>query len=262
MGSMLLLIAIVLHLSLAAWFLYYLLTHDKGNREPTWALVVSCLLGIISIVLALIGNGAWADYYFGIAQQTHTLGDAWAGAWRVGVVEEVAKALPVGLFIFRRRFFNESTDGVIYFGLAALVFGTLENIMYSLSEGGETGIVRIFMTPFLHVALTAAFGYYVARWRLGLSAFWKAALVFIGAILVHAIYDASLLAMPTSAWLGLVSLTLSLSTTIGIFLIYAHAHKSDLTLGLATDGVRAFCRSCGRPNPQHDLYCSVCGKKA
>lgn len=262
MKGMLLLISIALHLSLAAWLLHYLLSHDKGNREPTWALVVACLLGIVSVILAIIGNQLFSNTDYETAKATHTLLDAWAAGWRIGLVEELAKAVPVGLFIFRRRFFNESTDGVIYFGLAALVFGALENIIYAVGSGGGVGIVRLFMTPFLHVSLTALVGYYVARWRLGQSPVWKAGLALLGAIAIHAVYDASIFALQSNYWLFLITLALSFSTTIGIFIVYARAHRSDLALGLATDGARTFCRHCGRPNPHHDLYCSACGHKA
>lgn len=252
---------IVIHIVISIWLMWSFVKGDRGNPEPIWAIVTVAALGILSTVLAMIGNELFSSHYFALAEAGGAWSPAWSGAWRVGVVEEGVKILPVLVFIYRRRFFDEHADGVIYFGIAGLAFGLVENIIYS-SGGGSAGLARLIFTPFFHGATTSLAGYFIARTKLRTGSIWRALMAIVAMILLHGLYDASLTSAVLYPWLLLVALAISVSTTVGVFFVYCHARRADYRLGLARAGVRKFCRACGAPNPKETLYCPRCGQRA
>ena len=72
----------------------------------------------------------------------------------VGIIEEAVKFLPLLVWLWRKPYFTERTDGVIYFALGGLGFGFAENILYTLADGAGTGIGRLIIVSFFHAALT------------------------------------------------------------------------------------------------------------
>jgi len=67
--------------------------------------------------------------------------------------------------VFFRRYFDDILDGIVFAGVIALGFATVENVLYygrGITEGGETLgallILRGVMSPFAHVSFTAMTG--------------------------------------------------------------------------------------------------------
>lgn len=253
------LIAILMLLGLT-WFLtWYLLSKDKGEREPTGALWAALGFG----ALGLIPSGILELQLLpedDLLHATLSTGQILLVALAVGIIEEVCKYLPLALFLWKKRYFNEHTDGILYFALAGLGFGLPENILYTLSFGGETGIARVILTPFFHAATTACVGYALIQAKLHGRRFW-ASLPMLGAmILAHGLYDFGLLSR--QGLFALASLVITGGLTATIFTLGTVAKSRDQELGLSVVGVNTFCRSCGAPNPKKLLYCSRCGRRA
>jgi|JI6StandDraft_1071083.scaffolds.fasta_scaffold02392_15 RsiW-degrading membrane proteinase PrsW (M82 family) len=243
-----------------AWGLaYYLLEKDKGEREPTGALWAAFGFG----ALALIPTGI-LEYFFtsdSLLEAAHTMpqGMIFREAMLVGIIEEACKFLPLAVFIYKKRYFNEHTDGIIYFALAGLGFGLPENIMYTLSYGGEA-LGRLVLTPFFHAATTAFVGYYLIRCKVRKRPLFTVAVALAAMMILHGLYDFGLMSGVSAYAIGSLAITISLS--VFIFAVSGHAKTRDQKMGLSVVGHNVFCRSCGFPNPKRHLYCTRCGRHA
>ncbi len=248
---------ILAFLLLAAVFAGFLLKRDKGEREPVGALWTAFGLGALGVVLA-----GGIEYFVlpDIFTEKQTLGTlAWV-ALSIGIIEELCKFLPLLWFLYRKRYFNEHTDGVIYFALAGLGFGLPENIIYTIQFGAETGWARLVMTPLFHAATTGLIGYAVSRHKIDGMPLRRVVYMAVAVIGLHALYDFGLFS--TIPLLVVVSVMTTLGLGVGLFLLLVHARSLDQLKGLSVVGHNNFCRSCGTANPKHNLYCSHCGKRA
>lgn len=252
-------IIILLFLAMAAGFARYLVKRDQGEREPVRALWVAFSFGLVGIVVA-----AALESYL-LPTEAIEAGSLGLGAlgWAVlaiGLIEELCKSVFLIWYIYGKRYFNEHTDGVIYFALAGLGFGLPENILYTYQFGAGTGMLRVVMTPLFHAATTALVGYALVKVKLG-KASKRSVLLMLGWVIgLHALYDFGLLS--GDPLFALVSIMITLGLAVGIFLLFLHARSLDQLQGLSVVGHNNFCRSCGTPNPNHKLYCSHCGKRA
>ncbi len=255
---MMLFLVTLVFIGLAAGLAWFLLAHDHGEKEPVAALWMAAGMGVIGAVLAgilenkLLPN---ASFLPGTAQ-----GSLMVSALSVAFIEEVCKFVPLAVVLYGRRYFNEHTDGILYFALAGLGFGLPENILYTVQFGAHTGLIRLFLTPLFHAATTGTVGYFLAKRKLaGRSALgvWPA---LAGVIALHGLYDFGLAS--GSVIYAATALLITLLTSAGLFLLFMKAGQRDQQLGLSVVGHNNFCRSCGFPNPQHHLYCAHCGKNA
>ncbi len=252
-------IVIYMFVGLAWGLAYYLLEKDKGEREPMSALWAAFGFGVLS----LIPTGV-LEYFFTSenlldAAKTMPQGVIFREAMIVGIVEEACKFLPLAFYIYKKRYFNEHTDGIIYFALAGLGFGLPENIMYTLSYGGEA-LGRLILTPFFHAATTAFVGYYLVRCKLRKKPLITAGIALIAMMVVHGLYDFGLISGNGAYIVGSLAITISLS--VFVFVVAGHAKGRDQKMGLSVVGHNAYCRSCGYPNPKRNLYCTQCGRHA
>jgi hypothetical protein len=60
----------------------------------------------------------------------------------------------------------------------------------------------------------------------------------------------------------IMSLSITFGVSAGLFVLFLKANQHDQDKGISAVGHNAFCRSCGTPNPKHNLYCAHCGKNA
>jgi RsiW-degrading membrane proteinase PrsW (M82 family) len=177
----------------------------------------------------------------------------------IGVIEELCKFLPLAVWVYGKRYFNEHTDGVIYFALAGLGFGLPENILYTLQFGTDAK-VRLILTPLFHAATTGLVGYYLIKNKLSHKRVTVITLPLGAAILLHSLYDFGLLSQKPV--LQVLSLLITFGLSAGLFVCFLKATQQDQDAGLSAVGHNSFCRSCGWANPQHHLYCTHCGKNA
>jgi RsiW-degrading membrane proteinase PrsW (M82 family) len=109
---------------------------------------------------------------------------------RVALVEELFKLLPVWLFVYRSREFNEPMDGIVYMVACALGFATVENALYALQGGGGLLFLRAFTSTLAHVGFSGLLGYTlgVAKFRRHGRA-WRVLGAFAAVVVLHGVYD-------------------------------------------------------------------------
>jgi RsiW-degrading membrane proteinase PrsW (M82 family) len=258
-------LVIGLHVAVALLLVYLFLRNGRGRREPKKALLEAAGLGAAGMIAAGIleavfaGSKVNANMHF----LAHGAGAVWPAVWLfllVGTIEELVKLLPLTWFVYRRPYFSEHTDGIIYFGFAGLAFGLLENIMYTVTFGAGTGLGRLVMTPYFHASLTGIAGFYIASRKIRHIPMTQVVGAIGVLILLHALYDFCL--ESGNPLLVLVALQVTGVLVVGLFWFLHLARSLDEKLGLAATHIDKFCPHCGRPNTNRSRYCEHCGQLA
>jgi RsiW-degrading membrane proteinase PrsW (M82 family) len=224
---MLLFVLLLIFIAIAAGLAWFLIAEDHGEKEPVGALWMAAGFGLLGAVVASLLESR-------LISANHLLpgtpyGTLLVAALAVGVIEEACKFVPLALVIYKRRYFNEYTDGVIYFALAGLGFGLPENLLYTLQFGTKTGLVRVLMTPLFHAATTGLVGYALVKRKLAGRSLLGIWLPLAGVIVLHGMYDFGL--SSGSAPYAIGSLLVTLGATIGFFVAYLRAAENDQARG-------------------------------
>lgn len=170
------------------WFIYL---RDKYDKEPFKALVKAFLLGMAVTLPAMIlqwGGFTLLNHLMQATGWTYYIVFAFLV---VALGEETCKYFMLRYYAFPRPFFNEPFDGIIYGVMVAMGFATVENIVYVVQRGYETGFLRMFLSVPAHATFGILMGYYV-----GLAKFTSRGhsvqLMVRGlllAVLFHGLYD-------------------------------------------------------------------------
>jgi protease PrsW len=131
---------------------------DRYDPEPLWLLALSFAWGaLVAIIFSATVNDLMAMMF----------GQLVAGVISAPVFEEGSKGVGLLiLLIFFRRHFDDILDGIVFAGIIALGFATVENVLYygrALLEGGFGALAVLFflrgvLSPFAHVTFTAMIG--------------------------------------------------------------------------------------------------------
>jgi RsiW-degrading membrane proteinase PrsW (M82 family) len=213
------------------------LSHGRGAQEPKRALVEAFGFGLlgfgIAMVLELIfvGDPSQVKHFASHGKQATEL--AAISFLVVGLIEELAKLLPLTWFVYKRPYFNTPTDGIIYYAFAGLGFGLLENILYTLTMGPAVGIARLILMPYFHAALTGIAGFYIVSHKLRRVSYLHVVAAIIVLVALHGLYDFLL----ESGNIGLILLALPILALIvtGLFRYMAKARKLDQELSLTVE---------------------------
>ncbi len=255
---MLLFILLLFFVGVAGGLAWFLITHDHGQKEPVGMLWAAVILGVIGGFIAGNIEGMLID-----SKDLLPGGSTDAllvATLTVGIIEEACKFIPLAVIIYHKRYFNEHTDGIIYFALVGLGFGLPENILYTVQYGAKTGLTRVILTPLFHAAITGIVGFYFIKRKLAGKSWYGIVPVLIAAMVLHGLYDFGL--SSGSGVYAALSVLITLVMSAALFVFYVRATELDQDRGLSVVGHNAFCRSCGHPNPKHHLYCTQCGKNA
>lgn len=232
MGNLALFIfTILLYMGLAVFLVWYLVSRDRGQKEPPVALWVAAMYGLLAVVLAYFINSlslGQADIAANLSAVPAL--DTWFYAMRIGFTEEILKFLPLAVYLYGREYFNEHTDGVIYFAIVGLAFGLLEDILY-LVQSGDNSIIRVIFGGFFHAATTALVGFYLARKKIQSKSIWLPILALIAASLIHALYD--FLLFRGGIVLVVAALVIVVLVNVGLFITYQLAKEFDQSIGLS-----------------------------
>lgn len=248
-----------LFFGIGLWLAFYLLRKDRGSKEPLAAIWAAVGFGFVAVILASIINELLIPIKITELNQV-PLGQLFFAMLIVGFTEEAVKFLPLAFFIYKKPYFNEYTDGIIYFALSGLTFGVIENFLYSTTLGAGAGIGRLILTPFFHASGTAIIGFYLIKSKLKHSGLATVAYAYIGVAVLHGIYNFGLGSQIPE--LVVLSLMISALLTMSIFILMSHANELDKSNNLSASGANNFCRNCGAANEKNNLYCNNCGKRA
>ncbi len=243
---------------MAVSLVIYFVKSDKGEKEPIPALWLAAGFGLAGTLLAMVLE----NYLLTIKNPgpNNSIPSLILTAVLVGLIEETCKFAPLAIYIYRKRYFNEHTDGLIYFAIAGLSFGLPENILYTIAFGSSAGLSRLILTPFFHAAITAAVGFYLVKLKLSGKSPFKVIPILLIAATVHAIYDFGLFS--GRVIFALISYIITFGVTIYLFYLYFKANDLDKIKGLSAVGHNNYCRNCGKRNKGNLLYCARCGLRA
>lgn len=192
-------IASVIAFTPAIIYLMPLLWLDRYDSEPFWLLALAFAWGaLVAVIVSFIINTAIG---VGVGSIDPNLG-AFAGAViSAPIFEEGSKGIGVVLLlIFFRKYFDDILDGIVFAGVIALGFATVENVLYygrAILQGGIPALLVIFvmrgiLSPFAHVTFTSMTGIGCGISRESHNKFVRILLPMVGycaAVALHAIWN-------------------------------------------------------------------------
>lgn len=169
----------------------YIIFKDQYNREPRRYLIISFLLGMLSVLpaLGLEISASQITSNFPAFFKT-TAGIAINAYVFVALPEEIWKFLMLLWYAYRKKEFDEPFDGIVYAVMVGMGFATVENISYVSQYGLMTGIMRLFLAVPAHASFAIIMGYFMGKARF--SAQKQRFLLFFGlfwATVFHGSYD-------------------------------------------------------------------------
>ncbi len=139
---------------------------DRYDPEPLWLLALAFAWGaLVAVVVSFIVNTLIGTVV--ALSVSPAAGEIVGAVISAPIFEEGSKGLGlVILLVFFRRYFDDILDGIIFAGIIALGFATVENILYyggGLAKGGAPNLAILFvlrgiMSPFAHVTFTSMTG--------------------------------------------------------------------------------------------------------
>lgn len=214
----------------------YFLSSERGAKEPKKALWIALGFGILSTTLIHFT-------FLSLNLQPPTLSTTVGGLpvffliiLSAASIEEIFKFTPLALFIYKKEYFSEHTDGIIYLAIAGLTFGVLERIAYmlladTLSMGLKIGYSGLFYFPIFHGTTTGIVGYFLARQKISNGSLGKTVLALITVSFIHAFSNFSMFyGGPIFSTLPFFLKTI---LVLALFLYFRKAKKEDLAHGLS-----------------------------
>ncbi len=195
---------LILAYSPALFIMWYVYHKDRIEPEPKFYVLVTFLFGsLISTSLSILVERSMSEFQVFILAP---------------FVEEIAKMLAL-LIPYRRGMFDGIMDGVVYGVAAGLGFASFENLIYGVSYGFETAMIRAFLTPIAHSAFTSITGV-----GFGLKSEGKTSSIFPYLILASMFH----LAWNTSAITGVFTLTLFGANILLLYILIKIGMREDV----------------------------------
>ena len=196
----------VLAIAPSVFLLWHFYHADKYKHESKRLLGGTFLLGAVSVIPAYFIETVFT-------QPSPDSGFLAIFAYFVlciGLVEELMKFLSVRIYAYRSEEFDEPMDGIVFGVAAALGFATVENILYVLSTGIWTAVLRAVLSVPAHAFYGAILGFYLGEAKSrGRPLLALKGLVF--AALLHGLFDTlstvtpvpliTLVSLPALVWI-------------------------------------------------------------
>jgi RsiW-degrading membrane proteinase PrsW (M82 family) len=174
-------------------WLFFWLREDNLHPGPRLAIALTFLLGMLSVALAIYGEGVSAAFFKSQTEQYIV----WAA------IEEIVKGLAVLLIFLFSKQIEEPIDCMIYFLTAALGFAAVENsffLLNPLSNGNISASIAVGDFRFMGATLVHTVGSALIGFCIGLAFYrgvWAkigmAVIGLIGAVAVHSAFNLSVL---------------------------------------------------------------------
>jgi RsiW-degrading membrane proteinase PrsW (M82 family) len=181
-------------------YLFPLIWLDRYDPEPLWLLALAFAWGaLVAVIFSIVVNSVIA-----VAVEANLgmeAGQIAGGVLSAPIFEEASKGFGVLLLlIFFRKYFDDILDGIVFAGVIALGFATVENVQYygaALGQAGFGGLIVLFfmrgiLSPFAHVTFTSMTGIGCGIARESHNTFVRIAAPFLGycgAVLLHAFWN-------------------------------------------------------------------------
>lgn len=171
----------------------YIFYKDVFNREPSFNLIISFLLGCASILPAIGFEKAFAYTMDGTITGLAIFAYA-----VVAFSEESSKFLGLRLYSYPQKSFDEPLDGIVYSLMVSMGFATAENIKYVVEAESvygsamalEIGLKRMLTAVPAHATFAVVMGYFVGKAKFDSKNSLKLMLMgLLGAIFLHGTYD-------------------------------------------------------------------------
>ncbi len=203
-------IATIIAFTPAFIYLFPLLWLDRFDPEPPW-LIAMCFVwgGAVAILVSAIVNDLVGMAAF-ISTGSPDLAMVASAVISAPLIEESTKGIALLiLLIGLRRYFDDMLDGIVFAGIIALGFATVENILYygrGIDEAVQTyGVtsdaaysflglftLRGILSPWAHVLFTAMIGIGCGLARESHSWFVRIVAPIVGwlfAVILHAVWN-------------------------------------------------------------------------
>ncbi len=121
----------------------------------------------------------------------------------IALTEELMKFVAMRYYLFPKPFFDERMDGIVYGGMLAMGFATLENILYATDLGLETAILRMFTSVPAHGVFGVLMGYYIGKAKFEkTNRMRNLTLAFVVPFLLHGLFDFCILQLNYDLLMG------------------------------------------------------------
>jgi RsiW-degrading membrane proteinase PrsW (M82 family) len=223
---MLTLICLYLFLASAIFLPVFFLKRHPGSREPKKALWgVPIGFGLLAIIAGSILNEIFIPLDPTSADKiTLPIAGLFVATIGVGIIEEACKFWPAAFFLHKKSYFDQYTDGMIYFGFIGLFFGLIEDVMYLSILGPGTGFARIIIALYFHAALTGILGFYFAGNNIKGKPLYKILGPFFIIAGIHGFYDFCLM---SESILILTGVAIGIGLNVALFIYFNKAVKLD-----------------------------------
>jgi RsiW-degrading membrane proteinase PrsW (M82 family) len=204
------LLATVIAFTPAVIYALPLIWLDRFDPEPPWLVALAFSWGAcVAVFVSLIVNTVFgAVVYAGTG--VPELADIAGAVISAPVIEEASKGVGLLLLlVLFRRYFDDILDGIVFGGIIALGFATVENVLYygsgidrAITEYGLTSTaalsflflfaLRGILSPWAHVTFTAMIGIGCGVSRESHNWFVRIAAPIAGyivAVILHAIWN-------------------------------------------------------------------------
>lgn len=235
----------------------YIYKKDK-EKEPKQLLRKLFLFGMLSTIFVIIIE-LILGIFFNINNNSNMIFQFVSILISVGLVEEMSKWIILKLVAFNNKEFNHIYDMIVYSVFTSLGFAIVENILYVVSTGIATGIIRALISVPGHACFAIFMGYY-----LGIAKINKVNnlnnkynknifLSIVSPVLIHTIFDFLLLSQ---------NIIFIVIFFIFLIIIYIICIKKINTLANVSEDFKEkvynkYCIKCG--NSLNGRYCNKCG---
>ncbi|MBC8428803.1 MAG: PrsW family intramembrane metalloprotease [FCB group bacterium] len=174
------------------FFVIYIYKRDRIKPEPKKAIFRIFMLGVLSCgAVLLIGV-----FFLPLSSffEKYPLSSAIFNAFiMAGFIEEGVKFLLIRKYVYKKPYFDEIMDGIVYTVVAGMGFACIENIVYVMMSGGiDVAIARAILSVPMHASCSAIMGFYIGMTKfeqdpvLRRKYLWKG---FLFAWMLHGLYD-------------------------------------------------------------------------
>ncbi|MBA7471104.1 Protease PrsW [subsurface metagenome] len=185
------LLSVSMAIAPAFFLLIYYYKQDKNRPEPKGLIIKVFLIGIGSMVPAILLELV-VSRFEGLFVQWPLLYFAFDAFIVAALSEEYIKLTVVRLAVYNNVNFDEAMDGIVYTVVASLGFACMENILYVLDGGWTTALLRAFTAVPMHALCSGMMGFYIGQAKFAPSKQEEKRLQNRGlwiAIAIHGAYD-------------------------------------------------------------------------